>query len=1145
MWPSRRQLRCEEIVGNVVEQTLDEVGGSVLLLTNWWTVLIPGGTGDGACGIAAGATGTPVTSGEETGDLHSSEGQVNLFDPELFDEGTVIETDEDPTVLVKNTGQTVRTDAPLTSVVEKRAQQFTTGANTCGYTLSSIGIDFSTIGDTSTAGSQLIVTLNAVSSGKPGSVLCTLTDPTGFTANAVNTFDAPATGCPLLTRNTTYFVVIERVNSTADTIALNSTNKPDEDTGGAAGWSIANDRLNFIDLWTKLTGTPHLIEVRGAALPSPLVKNTGQTATANVDLNSTVSKRAQAFTTGANTGGYTLSSIGFDFNTIASTSTADDHLKVTLNADSSGNPGDALCTLTDPTSFTANAVNTFDAPETGCPTLAASTTYFAVIERVTSTSGTISFNVTNSIILDTGGAVGWSMARGRQYYDTAWNSILGIAHLIDVQGIVLPPPPPPVVTPPVVETDEERVLVKNTGQTADSTALQLDSTNSKRAQQFTTGTSSNRYTLRSIGIDFGSIFVIATAGTELTVMVNEDDNGNPGNALCTLGDPATFTSSGVQAFDAPATCPTLAPSTTYFVVIDRVTVGPGAISLSITSSSAEDTGGAVGWSIGNDRHYLQSGSWNTVATKSHQIEVSGDLFVPPLPDGALVGNTGQLATGFGASLTSTVTMRAQAFTTGADADAFGYKLSPIGIMFHTIADTSTAGDHLRVTLNTVNARGSLASPLCALRDPAPFTGSGVQTFDARTCPLLSKSTTYFVNVERVDADANTISLNVTSSPKEDPGGAAGWSISNHRCLLEGSDLYTIFSTVTSESYMIEVSGAAVPLPGRNLPEEEFNTLKDAGQRLPGGLWSDGTTMWVTERKTLADPTGFKIYAYDLATKARVPDEDFNTLASNNSLPNGIWSDGTTMWVTNSSGSHVFAYDMITKARVTGKEFTGPEFNDHMTVGHEEARHEGIWADGEIMWIAHEDGTQWSAYLLETLRSRSRHNFYNNDKPQQTESNGMWGDDQTIWVVDSPSRSVRAYWKRFGLPQPGRNIELLHTGEFYDYSNNDRAYGIWSDGTTMWVSDYGQDKIYAYTLPPAEIPLVLKGRVSVERVTDTTVMVAVDLRGSYRFLERAPRCRSRSTLAVQPYTPTVTQERPDSCCEAWSRKPNTPSAGVSR
>ena len=47
--------------------------------------------------------------------------------------------------------------------------------------------------------------------------------------------------------------------------------------------------------------------------------------------------------------------------------------------------------------------------------------------------------------------------------------------------------------------------------------------------------------------------------------------------------------------------------------------------------------------------------------------------------------------------------------------------------------------------------------------------------------------------------------------------------------------------------------------------EDFNTLAGAGNTTPTGMWSDGTTMWVVN-----DGNPEKIYAYDLATKARTP-----------------------------------------------------------------------------------------------------------------------------------------------------------------------------------------------------------------------------------------------------------------------------------
>ena len=52
-------------------------------------------------------------------------------------------------------------------------------------------------------------------------------------------------------------------------------------------------------------------------------------------------------------------------------------------------------------------------------------------------------------------------------------------------------------------------------------------------------------------------------------------------------------------------------------------------------------------------------------------------------------------------------------------------------------------------------------------------------------------------------------------------------------------------------------------------------------------------MWV------ADIVDEKIYAYSMSTKARDSAKDFDTLkAAGNTDPQGIWSDGTTMWVVN-------------------------------------------------------------------------------------------------------------------------------------------------------------------------------------------------------------------------------------------------------
>ena len=83
------------------------------------------------------------------------------------------------------------------------------------------------------------------------------------------------------------------------------------------------------------------------------------------------------------------------------------------------------------------------------------------------------------------------------------------------------------------------------------------------------------------------------------------------------------------------------------------------------------------------------------------------------------------------------------------------------------------------------------------------------------------------------------------------------------------------------------------------PAQDFDTLWDAGNTSPEGIWSDGTTMWV------ANWPGSKIYAYSLATKQRDHEKDLGFVAR---YPGHIWSDGTTMWVAGSG--KIYAYYML-------------------------------------------------------------------------------------------------------------------------------------------------------------------------------------------------------------------------------------------
>ena len=143
--------------------------------------------------------------------------------------------------------------------------------------------------------------------------------------------------------------------------------------------------------------------------------------------------------------------------------------------------------------------------------------------------------------------------------------------------------------PWVVQAQTPSVLTSNTGLTtyASDVAATSGGTGSVThfrslhdtahfAQRFYTGTDSNGYTLTSIGINFELIHDPSVAGSELEITIRPRISegqglGKPGDAVCTLDDPATFTASGVQTFTVPTTCPNLTANSHYYVVLDRLT----------------------------------------------------------------------------------------------------------------------------------------------------------------------------------------------------------------------------------------------------------------------------------------------------------------------------------------------------------------------------------------------------------------------------------------------------------------------------------------------------------------------------------------------------------------------------------------------
>ena len=212
------------------------------------------------------------------------------------------------------------------------------------------------------------------------------------------------------------------------------------------------------------------------------------------------------------------------------------------------------------------------------------------------------------------------------------------------------------------------------------------------------------------------------------------------------------------------------------------------------------------------------------------------------------------------------------------------------------------------------------------------------------------------------------------------------------------------------------------------------------------------------------------------------------LFAGHEVPEGIWSDGTTMWIVHNGKDMLAAYDIDTGNRLRGQDISLASSNSDP---------QGIWSDGNLMWVADWDDTKLYAYRLSDglrLENRDIDLSSSNDAPR-----GVWGHDQTVFVVDKDDGYVYAYAKNGGVRKTGREFDLHPSNDnawgiwglgvegvayvidtddnmVYRYSlfagdttqvrelrlplGNDRASGMWSDGNIMWVADMDDDFVYA-------------------------------------------------------------------------------------
>ena len=256
--------------------------------------------------------------------------------------------------------------------------------------------------------------------------------------------------------------------------------------------------------------------------------------------------------------------------------------------------------------------------------------------------------------------------------------------------------------------------------------------------------------------------------------------------------------------------------------------------------------------------------------------------------------------------------------------------------------------------------------------------------------------------------------------------------------------------------------------------------------VPMGIWGtvdgdgDGDVLWLIGYNLLLSEGGW-LYDGHLESRDLTAGDDFDTRLSASATnaggiqSSGLWSDGTTMWVLRdvvepetdipiSGGNKIRAYTLSGFNRDSAKD---------ITVAGANTKPSGLWSDGTTLYTADSGQKKVFAYTLSSgaRDSAKEFNLFDGGDSLLSDGNslpaGLWSDGTTMWVTDG-DRRVYAYTLATGAYDSDKsfsasvNVVARRDMDLLVPTTN-TPHGIWSDGTTIWITDVTAGGVHAFNL----------------------------------------------------------------------------------
>ena len=205
---------------------------------------------------------------------------------------------------------------------------------------------------------------------------------------------------------------------------------------------------------------------------------------------------------------------------------------------------------------------------------------------------------------------------------------------------------------------------------------------------------------------------------------------------------------------------------------------------------------------------------------------------------------------------------------------------------------------------------------------------------------------------------------------------------------------------------------------------EFDTLSNAGNRVPAGITMDAVDAFVS------DISRQIVFAYDRQTRARRSSRDFNNLISSGNLtPSGLTHNGVTMFVGDTVSGFIHGYDYGTGLPDPAKNIQLEAIDGSTVVG-------GLYLVQTSLYVVYTEARHVAVYDLVTKLRVPVLEFSSDQLPPDVW--GVWGNGTVVWFSNPTGKEIACYERITKARRP----ELDFTVTEYRLPSDDERARSW-------------------------------------------------------------------------------------------------------